>query len=92
MGGKRIEHFSWNIKVRNAKNIKAKMLLKEPIPLSRNSEIKVELADTSGGQLNQKTGMVSWEFNLAPGAQKEVDISYSIEYPKGRQVPILNYF
>ncbi len=86
LGGKKTELFTWKIEVRNTKSTAVEVLLKEPVPVSRNEDIEVEVEELSGGKLEPKSGIVKWEFELAAGAKKAFVVSYEIEWPKGRRV------
>lgn len=86
LGRNRIEDFTWKIEIRNTKKTPVSILLKEPVPVSRNEEIEVEVEEISGGKLDKETGILKWEFSLEPNRQREFSVTYSIKYPRGRQV------
>lgn len=79
---------SWKITVRNTKNTKASVLVEDQYPISTNSDIKVELEESSGARVNSKTGILNWELELAPGETKELRLIYSVRYPKDRDVVV----
>jgi hypothetical protein len=60
--------------------------LTDQIPLSANSEITVEATELSGGNLNSTTGMVTWDFTLAPQQSREVVLTYTVKYPKDKEI------
>jgi uncharacterized protein (TIGR02231 family) len=79
---------SWKITVRNTKNTKASVLVEDQYPISTNSDIKVELEESSGAKVNSKTGILNWTLELAPGETKELRLIYSVRYPKDRDVVV----
>ncbi len=85
-GNKRTDLYTWKIEVRNTKKSAVKLMLKDQVPVSRNEEIEVSVKGIGGGSLDEKTGIIRWNFDLAPGAKKEMEISYEVKYPKDRNV------
>ena len=65
-----------------------KLELKEQIPVSSNSEIAVELLESTKGMFNEQTGTLSWDLELAPGESKRLVFMYEVKYPKGKRVNI----
>lgn len=86
LGRNKVEEFTWKIEVRNTKKAPVDILLKEATPVSRNSEIEVEIEELSGGKLDEKSGIVKWQFSLPPNEQREFSVSYTVTYPRDRQV------
>jgi len=85
-GNKRTDLYTWKIEVRNTKKTAVKLMLKDQVPVSRNEDIVVTINNNGGGRLDEKTGIIRWNFELAPGAKKEMEISYEIKYPKDKNV------
>ena len=73
---------AWKITVRNNKNTKASVIVEDQYPVSTNSDIKVELEESSGAKVSPQSGMLNWKLNLAPGETKELRFIYSVRYPK----------
>jgi uncharacterized protein (TIGR02231 family) len=88
IGGKKTENRSWEIEVRNTKGTAIHLYLEDQVPLSTNQNIEVSYTELSGGKLESKTGMVTWEMDLDPGKTKKFILSYSVKYPKGQVVII----
>ena len=85
-GNNRKETKAWKITVRNTKNTSANVLVEDQYPVSANSEIKVELEESSGAKVNPVTGILRWELELAPGETKELRLVYSVRYPKDKNL------
>jgi uncharacterized protein (TIGR02231 family) len=86
IGSNKVETRSWDISIRNNKKGIVKIQLTDQIPLSQNKDITVEAIELSGGKLNQNTGLVTWDLEIAPGQSKNQVLSYSVKYPKNSDV------
>ncbi|HEY4876412.1 MAG TPA: DUF4139 domain-containing protein, partial [Puia sp.] len=86
LGSNKKQVFTFEITVKNNKNEKMQMLLKDQFPVSSNKDIEVELLDSSKAEVNEETGVLTWRLELAPGENKKVRVSYSIKYPKEKIV------
>lgn len=87
-GNNRKETKAWKITIRNTKNTTANVLVEDQYPVSADSEIKVELEESSEAKVNPVTGILSWELELAPGETKELRLVYSVRYPKNKDLII----
>ncbi len=54
------------------------------IPISRHSDIKVEVTDSGKGSLDAETGRLTWNITLEPGQRWETIFRFSIRAPKGK--------
>lgn len=80
--GKNIrETINWSITVKNNKEVKAHVTVEDQFPISEVKSIEVDRIEYSGGKVNNKTGQVVWEFDLAPGEKKDLILTYSVKYP-----------
>lgn len=86
IGSKKEETKSWKIAVRNNKNQGINMVVFDQVPVSKVSDIEVDIQNLSGGKLNNENGEVKWEFSLKPMDKKEFDLKYSVKYPKSRSL------
>jgi hypothetical protein len=82
MGNKKEETRDWLITVKNNKNQKINMLLMDQVPVSTMDDIEIELQKASGAVQNAENGELSWEFSLDPGQKKDIELKYSVKYPK----------
>ena len=51
-------------------------------PLPKYSDIKVELTDNGGAQVDTEKGKLSWMLKLDPQEKKVLRFSYEVKYPK----------
>jgi TonB-dependent SusC/RagA subfamily outer membrane receptor len=86
LGSNKKQTFMYEITVRNNKKEAIQMDLRDQYPLSTNKDIEVELLQHDGAAVNEETGMISWKVNLAPGEIKKFRLSYSVKYPKDREI------
>jgi uncharacterized protein (TIGR02231 family) len=86
IGANRLDTRSFKITVRNNKKEAVTIRISDQVPLSANSEITVEPTQLSGGRLNTITGIVVWEFTLSPQQTKEIVLTYTVKYPKDKEI------
>lgn len=72
--------------IKNTKSESIDISLKDQIPISRNSEIKVMNVQTSNGDLDKDTGIVRWLLHLEPREEKSVTLTYTVRYPKDKMI------
>ncbi|MDZ7755916.1 mucoidy inhibitor MuiA family protein [Rhodohalobacter sp.] len=85
-GSRTRENHGWEIVLRNTGNEPLSVTVKDQIPVSRQSEINVELTERSGAAFNESTGILEWDVNLSPGQTQTIPFSYRVEYPRDRQL------
>ncbi len=85
-GNNRKETKAWKITVRNNKNNTVTVNLEDQYPISSNSDVKIDLEESSGAEINTETGLLTWHLELAPDETKELRLVYSVRYPKDMEV------
>jgi uncharacterized protein (TIGR02231 family) len=88
LGNKKEETKTWLISVKNNKQQNINITLLDQIPVSTLEEIEVNPISISNGKLNTETGIIKWAFQLKPIEKKDIDLQYSIKYPKFRTLNI----
>ena len=78
--------FTYETTIRNNKKEAALLTLKDQYPVSTDKEIQIELLQSDKAKVNVESGILTWELKLDPGETKKVRISYTIRYPKDRNV------
>ncbi len=86
IGANKTETYSFLITVRNNKPGPVEITLRDQIPISANSGITVEAPELSGGNLDPETGEIKWDLSLKPQETKQIILTYSIKYPKDKNV------
>jgi hypothetical protein len=88
LGAKKEETKTWLISVRNNKQQNIKISLSDQIPVATIEEIEVTPINISNGKLDSESGIIEWEFELKPTEKKDIDLKYSVKYPKFRTLII----
>ena len=77
--------FTYQLTVKNTKNIPVKMVLKDQYPISMQKDIDVQVAeDHNASHVNKEVGVLTWSFELAPGETQTFKHSYTVKYPKNK--------
>ncbi|HAI84603.1 MAG TPA: hypothetical protein DCL43_13135, partial [Chitinophagaceae bacterium] len=85
-GDNREEQYTYEITIKNNKSTEVTTQLKDQYPIAINKEIEIKLTDSGDAQVNEETGFLQWNIKLAPGESKKVRFSYTIRYPRNRQL------
>lgn len=88
LGSKKEQKFQYEIKVRNNKAYALKLEIKDQYPVAGNDDISVERIEHTEGKVEDKLGIITWEFILQPKEEKKINLIYSIRYPKGKNVNV----
>ncbi|MGM0635133.1 MAG: mucoidy inhibitor MuiA family protein [Bacteroidota bacterium] len=85
-GSNRIVARAYEIKVKNNKNKPITVKIEDRIPVSRDKEIKVSEIEYGAAEMNENTGILTWEFDVQPAENKTNSFSFEVKYPKDKQV------
>lgn len=88
MQGKKKMTTAYRIMIKNNRNRAIDFELLDQIPISKLKEIDVDIKNISGAQYYENTGKLKWDFKLQPGESKTVEFSFSITYPKDKEIKI----
>ena len=88
IGNKQEETSIWDFTIKNNKSQNIQMTVLDQIPVSKREEIRVTLDKLFNGEINKKTGEIKWNFTLAPKKSKELQLKYTVRYPKNRRLNI----
>jgi len=84
IGNKKEETRAWKTTVKNNKSQEINMIVLDQVPVSTLEEIEVNVQNTSGGKEDPESGEIKWELSLKPADSKELELKYSVKYPKNR--------
>jgi len=79
---------SWEIGIKNNKPKDIVITVFDQMPISSNNQITVENKELSDGNLNTESGLVTWRFNLKSQELKKLKFSYTIKFPKDKQINV----
>lgn len=77
------EKSAWDITLRNNKQVPVKMVVEDQYPLSDRKSISVELLDGGTAKVDERSGIMKWELELAPGERRELSYEFEVRYPHG---------
>ena len=56
------------------------------MPISTNKEIVIEDEEYKGGELEEKTKIITWDLKLDSKESKNLQTKYIVKYPKGKYI------
>ena len=80
--------YSYEMIVKNNRKTAITIDVEDQLPISQNSEITVEVQEISKGLVNKDDGKVSWKYTIPSGETQKIIFTYTIKYPKNRNVEI----
>jgi uncharacterized protein (TIGR02231 family) len=91
VGNNRKDSYTYEITVKNTRDMSVSIDLHDQIPISQDSDIQVTILEVSGAVQEEHTGILSWKVNLAAKESKKYKISFTIKYPKNKKVQVRSY-
>lgn len=85
-GSTKKDTYYYDIQVRNNRTVPVKINVFDQIPLSSSSEITVTVETIGTGKKDDATGEVSYMVTLQPGETANLEIGYSVRYPKNAKI------
>lgn len=79
-------HYAYNLRVSHTYTAPIQLIIWERVPVSRHSDIKVELTDPAGGVYDAEKGQLTWQLTLTPGETWERTFRFVVKYPRQKQV------
>ena len=83
IGGRQKFEVAYEIKVKNNGGAAIPIVIKDQMPLSVNTDIKVKNGDYLEAVLDEKTGILTWRITLAPSQNKSMKFNYSVDSNPG---------
>jgi uncharacterized protein (TIGR02231 family) len=85
---KEVEERKYQISIQNFRPGAIHVLLYDQIPVSRNTDITVNQGAFSDKPtaVDKDTGKLTWEIDVQPKVKKVIEFSYSVEWPKGKEI------
>lgn len=85
-GGTLKRKLGFEIRLQNTKKTPIQLKVEDILPVSRHSEVKVELAEGHGAVLDAARGHLTWQFALEGGKSRTLTYSFEVRHPKGTEV------
>lgn len=86
LGGTRIIYKNYEITLKNNRKKAIVIKLQDRMPLSGNSEIKVDDVEIGTAQMDKETQLLTWEINLGSGSQVQERFSYRVKFPRKQRI------
>ncbi len=86
LGAKRTDIQDFVISIYNPRSEPIEVRVKDQIPLSRNDELVISLRNGRGAQLDEETGILTWNVKINAGETEEIKFGFTAEYSKGKKV------
>jgi uncharacterized protein (TIGR02231 family) len=85
---KEVEERRYQISLQNFRPGAIRVLVYDQIPVSKNADIAVNQGAFSDkpAAMDKDTGKLTWEIEIPPKVKKVVEFSYSVEWPKGKEI------
>ncbi|MGB3616622.1 MAG: mucoidy inhibitor MuiA family protein [Catalinimonas sp.] len=80
------ESRGYRLTVRNDKTTPVSLTLFDQVPVAARNTIDVDVEALGGGELNERTGRVTWRVQLPPGERRTFELRWDVKYPKGERV------
>ncbi|MBV2190860.1 DUF4139 domain-containing protein [Providencia rettgeri] len=77
---------SYLVKVKNTHTKPIELTVYDQIPVSEDSDIKVSAIEDKNAVTNKSTGEITWDIALEPNEEKQISFSYTLSYPKDKQI------
>jgi len=78
--------FRYEITAQNFRKETVPLTVLDRLPVPRHKDIVVRDVEITGGGKEGDQGEVRWEFPLAAGAKKVLELSFTVEYPADREI------
>ncbi len=91
IGANKKDTYTYEIVVKNNMGIDLSMDLFDQVPISQESDITVSVNEISNALQNEETGILTWKVNLKPGEQKIYKVSFTIKYPKNKNIEVKKF-
>lgn len=86
LGSSKTDTRSWEINFRNKKSTPINLVVEDQFPTSVNNDLKVELTEKSGAEVETESGKLTWKFTLPATSARTLKFAYEVKYPKDKQV------
>jgi len=87
-GSQKKASIAYRINIRNNRSKSIDIEIEDQVPISDDKDVTVQVDEKSNANYDEKTGILNWRFQLAPNKNKEINLGFSIKYPKDKQVKI----
>lgn len=80
---------AFEISIRNSKAFNIDVVIKDHIPVSQVNEIKVEILNKGGADIDLASGILTWKEKVKAKETKKLQFEFSVTYPKDTPITAL---
>ncbi len=80
---------AFEISIRNSKAYNIDVVIKDHIPVSQVNEIKVEILNKGGSDIDLASGILTWKEKVKAKETKKLQFEFSVTYPKDTPITAL---
>jgi uncharacterized protein (TIGR02231 family) len=86
-GNNMTQDFGYTIDVHNSRPEPIKLMVVDQIPVSRDESISInDVKLDNQGTINKESGELSWLLNLSANGAQKLRFSYTVKYPKDKNI------
>lgn len=90
IGANKKEYFGYEIIVKNNRRNPINIEILDEVPISRNTDVEVNVENYEGATYLKEYGKLSWKFTIPANSAKKVRFSYFVKYPKDKALSYFN--
>ena len=79
------EKYAYTIEVKNTKALPINIIVKDQLPVILNKAVTLNDTKYDGAKYDKQTGLLTWQFILNPSESKNLNLSFKITYPDGKE-------
>lgn len=91
VGEKIVKSMSYRITIKNQKAKNIRLVMQDQIPVSRNSEIEVEVIDNTRGSMDEVSGIINWNIRMKAAETQTYNLIYNVTYDKTKSINLASY-
>lgn len=78
------QQYAYQFTVRNNKNEKIRLRIKDQIPVSTDKQIIINMINKGGAIYDEKTGDLTWDIIVDANETKKIDFSFKVNSLKNK--------
>lgn len=87
MVGNNVEKtMAYLIEVKNLKSTNIDIVVQDQLPITQNSEIIIELLESSKAKYNKVTGLLEWDLKIKPKGIESLKLTYKVKHDKSQVI------
>ncbi|MFK8044245.1 MAG: DUF4139 domain-containing protein [Crocinitomicaceae bacterium] len=84
IGDKTLKTYAYLIEIKSHKSSTTEITIQDQVPVSRSSDIIIEIDEMSKGKVNEVTGLINWDLKLKPRETRSIKLIYTVSTIKNK--------